>query len=52
MKTKKVLKFSKETVVILNNKSKQALMGGQQQNALFTKIHPISGCVQCVIDIQ
>ncbi|MDN3692971.1 hypothetical protein QWZ06_12105 [Chryseobacterium tructae] len=33
MKTKKTLKFSKETIVILDNKSKQTIIGGQLQKA-------------------
>ncbi|MFC3757269.1 hypothetical protein ACFONJ_14930 [Chryseobacterium tructae] len=31
MKTKKTLKFSKETVIVLDHKSKQTIMGGNQE---------------------
>ncbi|MFC3757272.1 hypothetical protein ACFONJ_14945 [Chryseobacterium tructae] len=47
MKTKKSLKFSKETVIVLNHKSKQTIMGGQQaeiNNLVATSKH-----IQCLV---
>ncbi|MDN3692977.1 hypothetical protein QWZ06_12135 [Chryseobacterium tructae] len=48
MKTKKTLKFSKETVTILEDKSGKSIKGGQLQHVLWTRLSECVGCISAV----